>query len=628
MNMLDPIQKKPKLPTGRLTFLFTDIVCSSKMWEQFGDGFIPVWQAHDAILRDAIGRYQGYEVKSEGDAFMVAFQDPCNAMNCALYAQKSLARYPWPADVGPVRVRMAMHTGEPFVFHNDYFGPVVNRAAHLCKAAHGGQVLLSDETWREVEGRSGPDVMLRDGGEARLKDMGEPMHVYEAVLAENDAAIPSVLRTLDAQPNNLPMQRTSFLGRAREIEAIASFLAQGEKPLLTVIGPGGIGKTRLSLQAAAATSEWFPDGVWFIRLVAARDLVGAAVEIAATIGVPIDPNRSALEQVRVWLADRRCLLILDDAGEVPHADRLIRELLSGTTGLRCLATARESLQIKDSHELPLSGLSLIPLDHAVVSRKQDKNLLKSESPKDQTSEPIESTEPDLHDALETLTQSEAGRLFLERAVAVNPKLKLNAAEMTAAVQLLKQLEGTPVSIERAAQLMDRVSPSMVLEWLNRRLEPDRVPAKSPGVQKFRELVRGTAQKVSDRVETWPRTLEVNLGRLLQGVADFATDRLDVKHAAELGQQTLRLSCDTGDTLGMAAALRQLAQVKWKQGDRQSATALLTTAAQLYRESDPEHYPEVQRELEKAREQVGLDEGLLPAPPTLDRAVALALEEKS
>jgi class 3 adenylate cyclase/predicted ATPase len=614
---------KSSLPTGTVTLLFTDIAGSSRLWEQYGDRFIPVWQAHDAILRDAISRFQGYEVKSEGDAFMVAFADPADAVHCALYAQTALARYPWPADIGPIKVRMGLHCGEPFVFHNDYFGPVVNRAAYICKAAHGGQVLISEETQQLVADHVDAGIEFKDHGEQRLKDMGVPQRLYEVWHPSLEMTLFPPPCTLEGQPNNLPVQRTSFVGRSREIEAIASFLAQGNKPILTLTGPGGIGKTRLSLQAAAAKAEWFPDGVWYVKLMEAHDVLGAAVEIATAMRIPLDPRRSPVDQVREWLADRRCLLILDDANSIPQVDSLIRELLSGSTSLRCLATARESLQISEGVELPLTGLSTNAETSLHSGRVAAETALNSEA-----------GQPDLHPAADQiaaayaeLAQTDAGRLFLERAMAVNPQLKLSAAELEAAAVLLRKLEGAPSNIELAAQMMDRLTPSLVLQWLEQRLPADRVPAKSAGVQKFKNIVRGAAQKVSDHIPDIPRALEVNLGRLLQGVAGLATERRDSRQATELGRESLRVSRETGDLLGTAAALRQLARVKWQQGDRQSATALLTAAAQLYRESDSEQYPEIQRELDHARELLGHAEGKLPIAPTVDGAVALALEDR-
>jgi class 3 adenylate cyclase/predicted ATPase len=613
---------KSSLPTGAVTLLFTDIAGSSRLWEQYGDRFIPVWQAHDAILRDAMSRFQGYEVKSEGDAFMVAFSDPTDAVHCALYAQTALARYPWPADIGPIRVRMGLHSGEPFVFHNDYFGPVVNRAAYICKAAQGGQVLISEETQQQVAEQVDGGIEFKDHGEQRLKDMDTPQRLYEVWHPSLEVTLFPPPYTLEGQPNNLPTQRTSFVGRSREIEAIASFLAQGNKPILTLTGPGGIGKTRLSLQAAAAKAEWFPDGVWYVKLMEARDVAGAAVEIATAMRIPLDQRHSPMEQVREWLADRRCLLILDDANTIPQVDSLIRELLSGSTSLRCLATARESLQISGGDELALAGLSTQPEMSGPVQRPAMAPLTED---KGQSSppQPVDHTEA----AYAELAQTDAGRLFLERAMAVNPQLRLSASELEAAAILLRKLEGTPANIELAAQMMDRLTPSLVLQWLEQRLPADRVPAKSAGVQKFKNIVRGAAQKVSDHIPDIPRAVEVNLGRLLQGVAGLATERRDARQATELGRESLRVSRETGDLLGTAAALRQLAQVKWQQGDRQSATALLTAAAQLYRESNSEQYPAIQRELDHARELLGQSEGRLPIVPTVEGAVALALEDR-
>ncbi|MCX6379292.1 MAG: adenylate/guanylate cyclase domain-containing protein, partial [Armatimonadetes bacterium] len=161
-----------RLPTGIVTLLFTDIYGSSRLWEQHGDAFIPVWQTHDAIMRNSIDRFGGYEVKSEGDAFMVAFSDSKAALYCSIFAQAALTSYPWPRDVGGPLVRMGLHTGEPFVQNNDYFGPTVNRAAYISAAAHGGQILVSEETCQALAGRADSKIEFTDLGEMRLKDQG------------------------------------------------------------------------------------------------------------------------------------------------------------------------------------------------------------------------------------------------------------------------------------------------------------------------------------------------------------------------------------------------------------------------------------------------------------------------
>jgi class 3 adenylate cyclase/tetratricopeptide (TPR) repeat protein len=597
--------------------LFTDIAGSSRLWEQYGDGFIPVWQAHDAVLRDAFARFGGYEVKSEGDSFMVAFSDSTDALHCALFAQAALTRYPWPKDIGAPRVRIGLHTGRPFLHENDYFGPTVNRAAHICAAAHGGQVLLSAETFQAMGDHTDPKIEFQDLGELRLKDMNIPQRLYQAQhpSVETQAFLPPC--TLEGQPHNLPIQRTSFVGRAKEIEQIAAYLAQGEKPVLTLTGPGGIGKTRLSLQAAAAKAEWFPDGVWYVRLVEAKDVTEAILEIAAAMNIPLHSRQPPLDQVRAWLADRRCLLILDDAGALPQAAGLIREMLSGSSNLRCLATARESLQIDEAEDLPLTGLSLSSemsdvavMDDTTAFLQMLRALSTSDRP------------------LELLTETDAGRLFLERFAVDNPQISLSAAEIAAAEALIAMLEGVPNSIERATALMaqEQIPPSVVLEWLNQRLTPDRIPPRSSPSEKFRHILRRSAQKVYHTVGETTKASVVNLGQLLQGIANVATHRKDALKASELGRQSLELSRDAGDTLGVAEALRQLAHVRWDQGDRQSALAMLSAATEIYRSQDSPVLPEIYHELERMREQLGLAEGALPVAPSVENAVAMALNQ--
>ena len=610
-------QEKNLLPTGEVTLVFTDIAGSSRMWEQHGDAFIPVWQAHDAVLRDAFSRFNGQEVKNEGDSFMVAFASPDDALQCALFAQAALNRYPWPETIGAPRVRIGMHTGEPILHANDYFGPCVNRAAHICAAGHGGQVLLSDETRRALSDRIDPQIELSELGELRLKDLGEPQRVHQAHHPKAGAETFPPPRVLDAQPHNLPIQRTSFVGRAREIEQIAGYLAQGEKPALTLTGPGGIGKTRLSLQAAASRAEWFPDGVWFVRLVGAKDLTGAAVEIAAAMRLTLHPDRPALEQVREFLADRRCLLILDDANALPQADRLIRELVTGSSGLRCLATSRESLHIAEAEDLPLGGLPItaeitVKMPNAARKADSDHAVVAAVSAAKQAA---------------PAPKSDAWRLFLERAAEVSPNRKTTPREEQAIEKLLRELDGIPAGIERAARLTDRVPSAVILEWLRQRFDHETAPAPlSSGVEKFKGILRSNAQKVYQTVEETTRASVVNLGQLLQGIADVATDRKDEKQAAGLGRQSLQLSREADHLLGTAAALAQLARLRWQQGDRRIAAMLLATAVEIYRRHDAPETREIQHELEKMQEQLAQADGVLPLTPSVENAVALALAE--
>ncbi len=624
-------QNKNRLPAGEATLLFTDIVGSSRMWEQHGDAFIPVWQAHDAVLRDAFARFNGHEVKNEGDSFMVAFASPDDALQCALFAQAALQRYPWPENIGKPHVRIGMHTGEPILHDNDYFGPCVNRAAHICGAGHGGQILLSHETREALSDQIDPKIELTELGELRLKDMGTPQRLYQAQHPKVGSETFPPPRVLDAMPNNLPVQRASFVGRAREIEQIAAHLAQGEKPALTLTGPGGIGKTRLSLQAAAATAEWFPDGVWFVRMVGAKDLDEAAAEIAAAMRLPLDPKKPPLEQAREFLADRRCLLILDDANALPQADRLIRELVTGSSGLRCLATSRESLHIAEADDLAVSGLPLtaepvLSLAALAGATARSETARQASGTGAEPSDYAVVAAPNAPQDDAPPRKSDAWRLFLERAAEAAPNRKITPREEAVIEKLLRELDGIPASVERAARLTERVPSAVILEWLRQRFAQETPTALSSGVEKFKGILRSNAQKVAQTVEETTRASVVNLGQLLQGIADVATDRKEEKQAGDLGRQSLRLSQEADHLLGTAAALRQLARLRWQKGDHRVAAMLLATATEIYRRHDAPETAEIQRELEKMQALVAQADGALPLTLSVENAVALALAE--
>jgi len=478
---------KMRLPTGIVTLLFTDIYGSSRLWEQHGDAFIPVWQTHDAIMRNSIDRFGGYEVKSEGDAFMVAFSDSKAALYCSIFAQAALTSYPWPRDVGGPLVRMGLHTGEPFVQNNDYFGPTVNRAAYISAAAHGGQILVSEETCQALAGRADSKIEFTDLGEMRLKDQGMPHRLYQVFhpnMKHRDFPPPL---TLETPLNNLPVQRTSFVGRAKELEHIASFLAMGEKPVLSITGPGGVGKTRLSLQAAAYKAEWFPEGVWYVKLKGAKDIESAAVEIASALGISLPANCSPLTEVRDWLADRRCLLILDDANAVPQVSRLIRELLSGAEHLRCIATSSESLEIEEARELPLAGLSTT--EHTPSIR-----ALKTHPVAPALAPPLPPAFASSFDI--PLENSDAGRLYLER-FSERMNRRLGEPQRLAAETLLKTMEGIPSRIEQAVQTLN---PSGSFQPQTSTGEATKTAPASSGGERFRKLLRKGAQKVVQAVE--------------------------------------------------------------------------------------------------------------------------------
>src|SRR5215207_9143808 len=292
----------PQPPSGRVVFLFTDIEGSTKAWDAHRDAMAVAVAEHDALLRGAIEAGGGYVFKTVGDAFCAAFADPAAALGSALAAQRALAERRW-AEVGSLRVRVALHAGEAEERDADYFGPTVNRVARLLSAGHGGQVLLSGVAADALAGLLPDGLALRDLGDRRLKDLTQPERVYQLVIPGLPDAFPP-LNSLDARPNNLPLQPTPLLGREVELVEVKSRLRRTGMRVLTLTGPGGTGKTRVSLQVAADLIDDFPHGVWFVDLGATTDPKLVAAEIAGVIGVQEAGDAPLAQQLAEHLRDR------------------------------------------------------------------------------------------------------------------------------------------------------------------------------------------------------------------------------------------------------------------------------------------------------------------------------------
>ena len=272
-----------ELPTGTVTFLFTDIEGSTARWERDREAMSTALVRHDLLLREAIEARGGVVFKTVGDAFCAAFERAADALDCAAATQRALADQAW-GDVGRVRVRMAIHSGSAEERDGDYFGPPVNRVARLLSLAHGGQVLLSGVSAELARGQLPPGLELHDLGLHRLKDMTEPEHVFQLGGAELESDF-APLKSLDARPTNLPLQATTLVGREREREAVCELLRRPHVRLLTLSGPGGTGKTRLSLQAAAELLDEFEDGAFFVELASVSDPSFVLPTIATTLEV-------------------------------------------------------------------------------------------------------------------------------------------------------------------------------------------------------------------------------------------------------------------------------------------------------------------------------------------------------
>ncbi len=419
-----------ELPTGTVTFLFTDVEGSTRMLHELGDAYHALQTRHLDILVDACSAADGRVVRTEGDAVFAVFTTPAGGARAAVTGQRALAAEPW-LDGHDIRVRMGMHTGEGTLAGGDYIGLDVNLAARIAAAANGGQVVLSDATRALVE-RSLPDgVTLRDLGRHALKDFEEPQRLYDLVL-DGAPAENRPLRTVGGERrSNLPAARTSFVGRERELTDLANLLS--DTRLLTITGPGGVGKTRLAVRAAADQLEL--TDVHFVDLSGVRDASAVAPIVAASLGVHATGSEPVDALVN-HLAGRRLLLVLDNFEQVADAGDVVDCLLRAVPGLRALVTSRRPLRLSGEQEYQL--------------------------------EPLPPPEPEVTD-LGALTASPAVRLFTARATAVLPNFAVTGDNAAAVAEIARRLDGLPLAIELAASRVKLMGPRELVQRMDRRL---------------------------------------------------------------------------------------------------------------------------------------------------------------
>ncbi len=421
------------LPSGTVTFLFTDIEGSTSLLQQLGDRYADVLAAYRRLLRASVQERGGQEVDTQGDAFLFAFPRATDAVMTAVTAQRAIMAHSWP-EGGTVRVRMGLHTGEPLSADTGYIGMDIHRAARICTAGHGGQILLSDTTCPLIEDGLPPDVRVRDLGQHRLKDLARPQHLFQVVVDGLPADFPS-LKSLNVLPNNLPVQLTSFIGRKREIAEVKGLLSTTR--LLTLTGAGGAGKTRLAVQVAAEVLEDFSDGVWLVELAALSDPALVPQAIASALGVPEQLGRLLDETVTDSLRLKSVLLVVDNCEHLlPVVAHRADVLLRGCPDLRVLATSREGLGIPGELTYRVPSLSL----------------------------------PDLQrlPSLENLTEYEAIRLFIERATFGQPGFAVTNRNALAVAQICHRLDGIPLAIEMAAARVKGLSVEQIASRLDDR----------------------------------------------------------------------------------------------------------------------------------------------------------------
>jgi predicted ATPase/class 3 adenylate cyclase len=424
------------LPIGTVTFLFTDIEGSTRRWEQHPGTMPDALARHDAIVRHSIEAHHGVVFRTVGDAFCAAFARAPDALLAALAAQRALQAALWEA-AGPLRVRMALHTGAVDVRDGEYVGHVLNRMARLLAVGHGGQVLLSGASQELVRDNLPPAAVLRELGTHQLKDLSVSEHIYQLVTLDLPSDFPA-LKTLNAETTNLPAQPTALIGREQEVAAVCTLLRRPEVRLLTLTGPGGIGKTRLGLQVAAELLDAFKDGVYFVALASLRDATLVPATIAQTLGLREAGSLPLHTFLNDYLRDKQLLLLLDNLEQIPEAAAAVADLLALAPHLKVLITSRVALHLYGEHEYVVPSLALPDLKHLAP--------------------------------LERLREYEAVRLFIERSQAAKADFAVTNANAPAIAEICCRLDGLPLALELAAARSKYLAPQALLDRLEHRLQ--------------------------------------------------------------------------------------------------------------------------------------------------------------
>jgi predicted ATPase/class 3 adenylate cyclase len=420
---------KVELPTGTVTFLFTDIEGSTRLWETAPDAMAGSLALHDQTLRAAFGHHGGVVYSAMGDGMAVVFSSAAAAVRAVLEAQRALLEARWPDETGPLRVRMGLHTDEAVLRDGQYENRPLNRCARLMAAAHGGQILLSAATATVVRSELPDDVSLIDLGQHRLRDLADAMRIFQLAHPDLPRAFPA-LRLREAAAGSLPVQLSSFIGRERELDQAAAALGQAR--LVTLTGPGGVGKTRLAVAVGERLRDRFARAV-FVPLAAVTDPGLVLDGVARAVGASLGGAGSPVQALAEWFGDDRWLLILDNLEQVASAAGDLGELLARCRGVTILATSRTVLGLAAEREYPVPPLPL-PVGPATAR-------------------------------LAELESSPAMALFADRARAVRPGFTLTEGNAAAVAEICRRLEGLPLAIELAAARTRLLDPGALLARL-------------------------------------------------------------------------------------------------------------------------------------------------------------------
>jgi predicted ATPase/class 3 adenylate cyclase len=491
-----------------LTFLFSDLEGSTRLWERHPDAMQAALARHDLLLAEAVEQVGGRVVKSTGDGIMAVFGAPGDAVAASVAAQRSLGAEPW-GETGPLRVRMGIHLGDAQARGGDWFGSTVNRTARVMGVAHGGQILLSAAAAATAAGALPAEVALRDLGSHRLKDLEGPEQLFQVVADGLPESFPP-LATLDARPNNLPTQTTAFLGRDSVLDDLRRLLDADDVRLVTLTGPGGTGKTRLGLQAAAEQADRFDDGVFFVDLSAEREPDAVFAAIARAVATGASGEDSPLDALSRRLGDAQMLLLLDNFEQVTVAAPDLVTLLQRCPRLKALVTSREALRVRGERQFPVPPLSLPRPGNGVVT-------------------------------VEAALASEAVHLFADRAAGTRPDFVVTEDNVADVVAICARLDGLPLAIELAAARINLFA----VDELRERLD-DRLDVLASGARDLPERQR----TLRSTIEWSNELLNEDERRVLRMFAVFVGARLTDVEA------TVRRLPDPGD-LDVVGALGSL-----------------------------------------------------------------------
>jgi predicted ATPase/class 3 adenylate cyclase len=478
------------LPSGTITFLFTEIADSTGLWGQHPLAMPAALQRHEILLHQSIAKHHGVVFQTVGDAVCAAFASALDALAAAVAIQHGLQRESWGA-IGALGVRMALHTGVAEPYTGAYVGLPLSRAAQLLATGHGQQVLISRATWELVHDQLPLEVELRDLGMHRLTDLARPEQIWQLVVPDLPAEFPP-LRTLDARATNLPAQAAPLIGREQELAVACDLLRRVDVRLLTLVGPGGVGKTRLGLQIAAELLDDFADGVFLVALAPISHSELVAPAIARALGLAETGGQQTAERLKYALGQKQLLLVLDNFEQVAPATLLIGELLAAAPQLKVLITSRASVHLSTAHEFFVPPLGLPPV-------KDESRRTKDEEAQDRSTRPPSSFS--VYPSVE---------LFIERARAVKADFAVTPETAPTIAQICNRLDGLPLAIELAAAWIKYLSPEALLARLERRLP----------------LLRGGARDLPARQQTLRSTIEWSYN-LLEAVEQTLFARLAV-----------------------------------------------------------------------------------------------------